>query len=147
MITRVTHDKGKNANVEDKGHKSGRKIKNFLENDRRTTRTLWNSASESEWTSCVTYCSTDDVENEPPRSENRETIECNGGMKVSYPRLRLDIGLREVSSTMQMRYWYLCTRWFQFNAPNRVSHENRFQHLFECHIFGIKLTAMNSGRG
>ena len=34
-------------------------------------------------------------------------------------------------------------------APNCVSHECRLQYkyLFECHMFGIILTATNSGRG
>ena len=37
--------------------------------------------------------------------------------------------------------------WFKLNAPNCVTHEFRMQYLLECHIFGIILTAMNSGRG
>ena len=42
---------------------------------------------------------------------------------------------------------YIHAGWFKLNAPNCVTHEFRMQYLLECHIFGIILTAMNSGRG
>ena len=38
------------------------------------------------------------------------------------------------------------TSWVQHKTANSVSHEYRMQWQLECHIFGIMLTAMNSGR-
>ena len=39
------------------------------------------------------------------------------------------------------------TSWFTLNDGNYLPHECRLHYLLECHVFGIMLTAVNSGRG
>ena len=39
------------------------------------------------------------------------------------------------------------TSWFKLNNGSYLAHEYCLHYLLECHIFGIILTAMNSGRG
>ena len=56
------------------------------------------------------------------------------GACLREPELRSFIELRSIP-----------TSWFKPKPPNFVRHEYRLQYLLECHIFGIMLTAMNSG--
>ena len=53
-------------------------------------------------------------------------------------------GYRTIIDFDRIRYR---TSWFKHKPRNFISHECRMRWQFEIHIFGIMLTAINSGRG
>ena len=55
-----------------------------------------------------------------------------------YPRNRRSLAWHQSTAPAES--------WFELNDGNYLPRECRFRHLFECHIFGIILTAMNSRR-
>ena len=53
----------------------------------------------------------------------------------------------QVSSNKPKLKCIINRSWFKLVAPSRVRHKCRMPYLLGCHIFGIMLTTMNSGRG
>ena len=84
-----------------------------------------------------------DISKDFRRSRNYIKLDCSSAW--CYKR-----GRRAMTRPVLMyQYTILMVRtgWFKQNASNCVSHECRLQYLLWCHIFGVILTAVNSGRG